>query len=94
MPLHEELAKLHQVMVKQAHEILERQGYIQEDAQGSKAILTETLVLLAHCAPPSIITRGICTITTLLECEAADHTTEGVSKGIIKRVELLLGSAK
>ena len=93
MPLCKELAKLHQVTVKQACDFLEKQGYVLADTQGTKAMLMHTL-LLTHCAPPSIIARGVHAVATLLECEVANHTTEGASEGIVKRVKPILGSAK
>jgi len=94
VPLHKELAKLNQVSFKQAHKYLEKQGYMPTDPQGNRAALAHILLLLAHCAPPSIIPRGICAVATLLENEAATHTVNGISASIAKRVDLLLKSAE
>jgi len=55
-PTWEELAKINQDILsnaKQAQEFLKRQGYTPADAQGNWALLSYTLLLLAHSAPPA-----------------------------------------
>jgi len=81
-------------MVKQGCKFLERQGYIPADAQGNKSMLTHTLLLIAHCTPPSIIPKGIQVVATLLENEAAANTTEGVTVTVKKKFGPLLSSVE
>ena len=62
IPTRDELAKINQDVLanaKQAREYLEKQGYAPADAQGNRASLSYTLLLLAHYASPSILPKGI-----------------------------------
>jgi len=79
---------------KAAREFLEKQGYAPVDAQGNKASLAYMLLLLAHCAPSSILPRGIHAVTMLLELEMATHCADAVSTGIMKKLELFLAIAE
>jgi len=61
-PSQEELAKINQDVLantKLAWEYLEKQGYAPADMQGNQAMLSYSLLLLAHCAPPSVLPTGI-----------------------------------
>ena len=87
IPTHEELAKLNQDVLastKQAREFLKKQVYAPADVQGNQASLSYTLLLLAHCAPSSILPRGIQAIVTLLEQEVATQNAETVALAVMK----------
>jgi len=93
VPTREELAKLNQDVLsseKQAWEFLERQGYAPTDVQGNQALLSYTLLLLAHCVPPSILPKGIRAVATLLEQEVAAQNTELIAIAIMRQISLLL----
>jgi len=81
-PWNEELIKLKKDMLsstKQAHNYLENQGYMLKDAQGNKASLMYTLLLLVHCMPYGSLPRGIRAVATILEYEAAMKMADMVS---------------
>ena len=62
------MAKINQdimAMVKLAQEFLEGEGYMPEDAQGNKASLTHSLLLLTHCTLASVLYKGIWAITMI-----------------------------
>ena len=46
-------------MTKLAWEYLEKQGYLLADAQGNKVMLAHSLLLLMHCTPASMLSKGI-----------------------------------
>jgi len=75
---------------KQAQEFLKKQGYAPTDAQGNCASLSYTLELLAHCAPSSILPKGMWAVTTLLEHEATGQSAELIALSVMKQISLLL----
>jgi len=60
------------------------------DAQGNKASLVYSLLLLAHCAPSSILPKGIRAVATLLELETMTQCTEAVLLHVMKRLDPFL----
>src|SRR5882724_4771269 len=75
---------------KLAREYLEKQGYLLADRQGNKVTFVDSLLLLTHCAPSSMLSKGICAMATLLEHENASKTVEVVAWSIAKRVNPLV----
>jgi len=71
----------------QAREYLESEGYALPDAQGGKAKLSYTLLLLLHTAPLSILFKGIRAAATLLEREETTRTTEAVAAAIMRKID-------
>jgi len=93
VPTREELAKINQDVLanaKQAREYLEKQGYAPADAQGNQATLSYSLLLLAHCAPPSVLPKGIQAIAALLEQEAVAQNAELIAQAVMRQIGLLL----
>ena len=78
------------VNAKQAQEYLEKQGYALADAQGNRTSLSYTLLLLAHCAPPSILPKGMRAVATLLELETADQSAKIIATSVMNRINPLL----
>src|SRR5882724_10042082 len=67
-PMYEELIKMNKdstTMAVQVQEFLEKEGYALPDARGGKAMLSYTLLLLLHPAPPNLLSKGIRAVTTL-----------------------------
>jgi len=75
---------------KVAKEFLERQGYTPTGAQGNRASLSYTLLLLSHYAPPSVLPKGMQVVATLLEQEAANQCTEMVTATVMSRLHPIL----
>jgi len=75
---------------KQAWEYLKKQGYALTDTQGNHTSLSYTLLLLAHCAPPNVLPKGMRAVTTLLELEATNQTAELIAISLMKRISPLL----
>ena len=93
IPTHEELLKMNKdasISAAQAQEYLEKQGYAPLDVQGSKAILSYTLLLLLHCAPPNILPKGIRAVTKLLESEEVGQTTDKIVAAIMQKLNLMI----
>jgi len=93
IPTREELVKMHQILItsaQQAQEYLEKQGYTPPDVQGSKAPLSYTLLLLAHCTLPSLLPKAIRPVAAVLECEETTKTTNTIVAAVMHRLNLVL----
>ena len=75
---------------KLAWEFLEGEGYMPADAQGNKVSLAHSLLLLAHCAPASVLHKGVRAVATLLEHEEASKTGDVVALAVARRVDPLV----
>jgi len=90
LPTREELVKLNQeasTSAAQAREYLEKQGYTPPDEQGGKASLSYTLLLLAHCALPSILPKAIRAVAAVLEHEEANHTADTIVAAVMRKLD-------
>ena len=93
MPSHEELVKINQDVLSlaaQACKYLEKEGYALVDANGARALLTYTLLLLTHCTLPNTLPRGIQVVATLLEHEETSRVAEAVALSVTRRVDPLV----
>ena len=75
---------------KQAWEYLKKQGYALTDTQGNHTSLSYTLLLLAHCAPPNILPKGMRAVATLLELQAAIQSAKIIAISVMQRISPLL----
>jgi len=90
---HNELVKLYQDSITsatQAQDNLEKQGYAQPDTKGSKAALSYTLHLLAHCAPLAILPKAIRAVAIILECEEATNAANTILATVMHRLNPML----
>src|SRR5882672_4367497 len=93
VPMHEELVKMNKDSLKtaaQAHEYLEKQGYVPPDAKGGKATLSYTLLLLLHAAPPNVLPKGIRVVATLLESEEVGRTADTIVAAVMRKLDPVL----
>src|SRR5882672_9714267 len=74
----------------QAREYLEKQGYAPTGMQGEKAMLSHTLLLLAHCAPPNILPKGIRVVAAILEREVTVQRADVVITNVMTRLDPIL----
>jgi len=90
IPSCKELTRINQnalTSATQAHEYLEKQGYALPDANGSRASLSYTLLLLTHCAPSNTLPKGVGAVVTLLEHEEARRTSDRIISAIMCRLD-------
>ena len=59
------------------------------DIQDNKVSLAHVLLLLAHCAPASILHKGVWVVTTLLEHKGTSKSVEMLAIAITRRVDPL-----
>jgi len=76
-------------MEKLVRVFLVGEGYMLADVQGNKVSLTHMLLLLTHCAPASMLHKGIWVVVTLLEHEEASKSVEILAVAIMRRVDPL-----
>ena len=58
--------------------------------KGGKASLSDTLLLLAHCALPSILPKAIRAVTTILEHEEMGHTADTIVAVVMHKLDPIL----
>jgi len=58
---------------------------------GGRAKLSNTLLLLLHAVPPSVLPKGIRAVVTLLECEEVEHTADAIA-AILCKIDPALNS--
>ena len=91
--MYEELIKMNKdstTMAAQAREFLEKEGYAPPDARGVKALLSYTLLLLLHAAPPNLLSKGIRVVATLMEHEEAGRSAETIVAIVMRKLEPVL----
>ena len=79
-------------MAVQVQEFLEKEGYALPDARGGKAMLSYTLLLLLHPAPPNLLSKGIRAVTTLMECKEARQSTETIVAMVLWKLDPVLNA--
>src|SRR5882724_9040272 len=87
LPMYEELIKMNKdstTTAAQVREFLEKEGYAPPDARGGRAMLSYTLLLLLHAAPPNLLSKGIRAVTTLMECEEAGRSAETIVAAVMR----------
>src|SRR5882724_5354317 len=76
-------------MEKSVRDFLVGEGYMPADIQDNKMSLTHMLLLLAHCAPASILHKGVQAVTMLLEHEGTSKSAEMLAIAVMRRVDPL-----
>ena len=76
-------------MEKSARDFLVGEGYMPADIQDNKVSLAHMLLLLTHCAPASILHKGMWAVTMLLEHEGTSKSAEMLAIAIARRVNPL-----
>jgi len=74
---------------KSARDFLVGEGYMPADVQDNKVSLAHVLLLLAHCAPASVLHKGVWAVATLLENEGTSKSVEMLAVAVARRVDPL-----
>src|SRR5882724_5541608 len=88
----EELARVNQdimAMEKLVRDFLVGEGYMPVGIQDDKVSFAHVLLLFIHCAPASMLHKGIQAVAMLLEHEVASKSVETPAAAVVRRVDPL-----